>query len=152
MDMAARRLADSHDRRGALRGELGRPGTIRLDDGSAIETLLVDLTRDGCRLRTAATIAPGTAFSIGIAHVGLTRARVAWHGPEGYGCEFDAPLPAGAVSAAFGGSNVEAFPNAGLFAAPSRGVRKWSPRARLLLLVAGVPALWATLGLFWFLV
>ncbi|MBY0301318.1 MULTISPECIES: PilZ domain-containing protein [Sphingomonas] len=151
MGTAARHLADSGDRRGALRGELGRPGTIRLDDGTVIETVLVDLTRDGCRLHTAAAIARGTTFSIGIAHVGLTRARVVWHGPEGYGCEFDAPLPAGAVTAAFGGSNIEPFPNAGQFAPPPVA-RKWSPRARLLLLLAGVAGPWAALALFWFLV
>ena len=32
-----------------------QPGSL---PGNEIETLLVDLTRDGCRLRTAATIAP----------------------------------------------------------------------------------------------
>jgi hypothetical protein len=149
MTNVARSHARGDDRRLEPRLEFGRPGMLRFDDGAAVEAMVLDLNRDGCRLTTAASLTPGAWFSLGIAPIGRIRTRAVWHGPTGYGCEFETPLPAGAVTAAFGPSNVATLP--GTFApAASRGAAaKLTPRVRFAAQASAVVLSWTLLAAGW---
>lgn len=129
------------DRRLEPRPSLGRQGTLRTADGARFDIVVSDLTRDGCRLHTDAALTPGAIVNVGLAHIGLTPAQIVWHGSAGYGCRFDQALPRGAVSAAFGTSNVRLLDNAAL--PPST---KASPRTALALVVGAATAGWMAAG------
>lgn len=133
--MATSRMR-SYDRRSAARVDFGRPGTVRIGDAPPIEATVSDLTREGCRLVTDATLAPGQKVQVGIAHLGLTAGQIVWYGEHGYGCKFDAPLAPGAITRASGPSNVTAFHGA-ISATISSGSTKLGLRARLAV-IAGV--------------
>ena len=145
MAQTANRTIEKADRRAAARLVLGRPGTIRFDTGEAIEVTVIDLNRDGCRILTDAAITPGAEFSIGLAHVGHSRARVVWRGQNGYGCDFLRSLSPGSVTAAFEASNVAHFP-IGKPPISTLRPKKWSPRSRLIFLFGTTAASWLTLG------
>ena len=141
MGQTAQLMREGTDRRVSSRLVLGRPGTIRLDSGETIQVVVTDLARDGCRIETGAALMPDTALSIGIAHIGHTRARVVWRDADGYGCEFDVALSPGDVTAASGPSNVARFPQE---ITPRRDApaAKWSPRARLAFITAAALVSW----------
>lgn len=145
MAEAARSLVEQTDRRLGSRLALGRPGTIRLDNGDAFDVLVTDFNRDGCRIQTDALLTPGATFSVGMAHVGHNRVRAVWRSADGYGCEFLAPLSPGAVTSAFGSSNISAFPVASVGAVMA-SPQKWSPRARVALLAGAIVASWSVLA------
>jgi hypothetical protein len=151
MTNVARAQACNGDRRLEPRLDFGRPGTLRFDDGSTAEAMILDLNRDGCRLATVATLVPGGWLTIGIAPIGRIRARAVWHGANGYGCEFEVPLPAGAVTAAFGPSNVAVLPGVALLAPSSATPGKLTPRARVAALAGALAVSWGVLGAGWLL-
>lgn len=136
MGLAASFIKPGDFRRREPRRALRRPGTIRLSNGDAHEVFIADLTRDGCRIITSCVLTPDTDCRVGIANVGLTQARIMWASAEGYGCEFDQPLPPGLVTAAFGPSNVTALDTGTMVQTILPVNEKWTPRGRLTLLAA----------------
>lgn len=130
MALPARALVqDADDRRAQARPLLGRAGTLRIAGGPAHEIEVLDLSRDGCRIATTQTLHPNAAVEIGLAHIGLTGGKIVWRGSAGYGCRFDRSLPSGAVTAAFGNSNVVSF------ASPTSPAEQLTSRKTSLLLV-----------------
>lgn len=144
MNLAASFIKTDDFRRREPRRALRRPGTIRLSDGGAHQVFIADLTRDGCRIITDCVLTPNTDCRVGIANVGLTQARVMWASAEGYGCEFDQPLPPGLITAAFGPSNVTALDTGTMVQAIVPVNAKWTPRGRLALLAALTICGWAS--------
>lgn len=151
MTNVARVQARGDERRLEARLDFGRPGTLRFDDGAVAEAMILDLNRDGCRLTTEASLTPGGWFTIGIAPIGRIRARAVWHGSNGYGCEFEAALPPGAVTAAFGPSNVATLPGAHLAAAAQSVSGKVTPRVRVAAIAGAVVASWGLVAGVWLL-
>lgn len=80
--------------RAARRQELGRPSTLRADDGAPVDVLLEDVSTSGCRISGVPELAQGEAILIGLAGVGARLARVIWTEENRAGCHFDAPLSA----------------------------------------------------------
>lgn len=119
---------------------------MRIGDGAAIPVIIADLTRDGCRIVTDAVVAPDSACRIGIANVGLTAGQLVWQGADGYGCAFDVSLPSGAVTAAFGGSNIAVHPALLTEVSAPAATGKLSPRNRLWVFVAMAVGGWAITG------
>ncbi|HEX8484854.1 PilZ domain-containing protein [Sphingomonas sp.] len=140
---AAHRFAD---RRATPRAAFGRTGTLRIDGQDPVEVTVSDLTRDGCCIQTPAELERNASASIGLANVGLTPCRIVWKSSRGYGCAFDAPLSAGAVTSAFGPSNIASFPNQSASWNAPAATAKWSPRARMSLLGIAVTACWAAVA------
>lgn len=103
-------LVEGDERRLLPRAPLGKPGTLRIGDGPATPVQVRDLTRDGCRIETDLKLASGLAIGIGLANVGTTSGKLIWAARGSYGCAFDAPLPAGSVTAACESTNVVDFP------------------------------------------
>lgn len=132
---------NSGDRRFAERGELGRPGTVRMDDSAPLAVLVRDLTRDGCRIATDAELPPGVGVHIGLAHVGLTAGRIVWRSETDYGCRFDVPLAPGMVTAALGPSNIALFPE--IADVRLQGSTKLGPRTNLAIICALAAGTWA---------
>ena len=87
----------SDDRRSRDRLAVDRRAVLRLE-GRVEAILLEDLTAGGCRFLCDADLPLAAAISIGIAGVGHTPAHVVWRSGASYGCAFDRPLPAGAVT------------------------------------------------------
>lgn len=147
----AKVLPQTDERRGEDRPLLGRSAALRFDDGvttAPAEAMLADLTRDGCRVQTDAALPRDAEIDIEIPNIGWQHARVLWHGPAGYGCAFTVPLPSGAVTAAFGRSNVVAFPldRVGIRSFPATAPAKLAPRLRLLIPITISVALWGILA------
>lgn len=143
MASAAVRKAGTADRRSEPRVALGQPGVVRFADDRSIAVTVVDLNREGCRVLTDQPIARGAEILLGLANVGLTPARIVWHGPDGYGCAFERLLPPGAVTAVFSGSNVAYLPGAagaGAGAHAAAPLRKLDARTRAIV-VLGASAL-----------
>ena len=80
--------------------------TLRLEaegvtgDGERAEVLVHNLSEGGLLLETAATLSVGEEIDIELPHVGTTPAMARWQSGRLFGCEFIAPLPAAALSAA----------------------------------------------------
>ncbi len=92
-------LPISDDRRSRDRLEVDRQAVLRLGERTE-PILLEDLTAAGCRFQCDASLPLFSSVSIGIAGVGHTPARLAWQSGSRYGCAFDRPLPASAVTTA----------------------------------------------------
>lgn len=86
--------------RGERRSAVGRTAILRVRGAEPAEVVLADITRNGSRIVTDRELAPGEAVIVGIAGVGPVAGRIVWHGKHGYGCRFNAELPAGACTAA----------------------------------------------------
>jgi hypothetical protein len=143
MNLASSFIKTDDFRRREPRRALQRPGTIRLADNGAHEVFIADLTRDGCRIITDCVLTPDTDCLVGIANVGLTQARIMWANAEGYGCEFNQPLPPGLVTAAFGPTNVKELDTVSIVKPIVPVNAKWAPRSRLALLAAVSICGWA---------
>lgn len=87
----------SDDRRARDRLAVDRRAVLRFG-GTVEQIVLEDMTAGGCRFFCEADLPLAAAVSIGIAGVGHTPARLAWRSGASYGCAFDRPLPAGAVT------------------------------------------------------
>jgi transcriptional regulator with XRE-family HTH domain len=68
--------------------------------GDPAEVLVHNLSATGLLLETAAALAIGERIAIELPHAGATEARVVWTSERLFGCEFDAPISAAALSAA----------------------------------------------------
>lgn len=88
----------SSDRRAGIRVEVNRQAVLRF--GNIVEQVEIEnLTRDGCKIRTEAEFPPSAEVSIGLAGIGHTPGRLVWRSASAYGCAFQRPLSAGAVTA-----------------------------------------------------
>ena len=132
------------DRRASPRLTFGRQGTLRAADCPPLAVTISEFTREGCYIHTALPLAPNAPVNVGLAHIGLTPGRVVWRNDKGYGCRFDRPLIAGAVTAALRPCNVSEFPMSGA-TMRTRG-QKLSPGATLTIIVALALTGWAALG------
>lgn len=137
------------DRRTAVRPVLEREGTVRASDVAPQPVVVHDLTRDGCRIATAATFARDDVIGIGIGGVGITLARIAWANEGFYGCAFVEPLRPGRVTAAFEQSNLVAFPSAsqgGWEATKTDEARRWSRPITAAIVLGGGLLCWSAIG------
>lgn len=100
MSNAANIDADANGRRVESRATVSRTAILRVRGAEPAKVLLADITCNGSRIVTDRELAPGDAVIVGIAGVGPVAGRIVWHGAQGYGCRFDAELPAGACAAA----------------------------------------------------
>jgi DNA-binding transcriptional regulator YiaG len=80
--------------------------TLRLEaegvtgDGERAEVLVHNLSEGGLLIETGAALNVGEEIDIELPHVGTTPATARWQSGRLFGCEFMAPLPAAALSAA----------------------------------------------------
>lgn len=130
------------DRRSGDRTSIDRPAVLRFD-GAAVDIRVDDLTRDGCKVTTDATLEIGSQVTLGFAGVGHTPATVIWSDGTSYGCVFAESLPPGAVTAATC-NNVDHFAGPTPFRPTVRTSDvKWQPRTQALFIAGAVSSLWA---------
>lgn len=136
------------DNRISDRTPLGRSGVMRLaDGGEPIAVVVLDLSREGCRIQGDSSVEPGMRTEVGLANIGRITATVTWRGTNSFGCVFDRPLPPGAITAALGPSNVVALPLDAMAAVPLRPINKLGPNARLLVIGAACVVTWVPVAL-----
>ncbi|MCT8000324.1 PilZ domain-containing protein [Sphingomonas sanguinis] len=124
------------DDRSEERTLLERRGVLRIDgDVRPYDVVVLDLTREGCRIDTKLPIAEGSRIEIGLANIGRVRATAVWQGVEGLGCVFDRALPSGAITAAQGPTNVLSL--SGEDMANERAMEPYKLRVRTRLMVLG---------------
>ncbi|MCL6682881.1 PilZ domain-containing protein [Sphingomonas alba] len=69
-------------------------GYAMLPDGSSVEAVLVDLSYEGCRIRSSAPLTPGDRIRLSVSRMGLIEADVRWYDDGVAGLAFtvqDAP-------------------------------------------------------------
>ncbi|MCJ2186793.1 helix-turn-helix domain-containing protein [Novosphingobium beihaiensis] len=71
-----------------------------LETGQAAQVQVHNVSETGLLLETAADLEIGEAIALDLPEAGQARARVAWASGALYGCAFDIPLSAAALSAA----------------------------------------------------
>jgi hypothetical protein len=86
------------DRRRSVRRalQLDVPGA----PASATQVTVHDLSLSGALLETSIALSVGETFSVNLPHAGGIEAVVVWNSGEFYGCQFKAPIPPAALSAA----------------------------------------------------
>ena len=89
-----------------------------LADGPGIDVFIHDLSQSGLLIETWAKLAVGTQIEVDLPEAGKTIARVVWSTGHYFGCQFTAPIPSAALSAAVL-KNPIAVPRAALQAAPA---------------------------------
>lgn len=87
------------ERRDALRRTLRLVAEVSYSEDSA-RVLILNLSEAGVLIETAAVLVVGESFELELPEAGTVVARVKWQRGSEYGCEFDAPVPRAAVSAA----------------------------------------------------
>ena len=141
------------DRRGADR----RTCTLSFVAAEGAETvpvLVLDLSRTGMRLWSAAVLERGDRLDVVIPEVGQLSARIvrrkAVQGQYQYGAEFDTPITQGAISAALLAAPVLAdpAPDRPLSVRPAAGdaPEKFSRRVRVAIFAGLGLASWAAVG------
>lgn len=80
--------------RTAPRRWLGRPSTLRGQDGTPTDVQIDDLSTKGCRLTTAPGLALHDHIHIGLPGIGSRAAQIMWLGDGVAGCQFAVPLTA----------------------------------------------------------
>jgi DNA-binding XRE family transcriptional regulator len=99
----AAHFEDAPERPGERRGPRRR---LRLEAlgatsaGGATSVLVHNISATGLLLESAVPLAGGESISIELPHAGPTAARVIWTSGDYFGCQFDAPISAAALSAA----------------------------------------------------
>lgn len=69
------------------------PAGCRIDDGSEFETSVLDISEEGCRMRTAAAaLRPGTSLSLAIGTLAPIAGKVRWRYGTFCGVLFSRPL------------------------------------------------------------
>ncbi|HTG37598.1 MAG TPA: hypothetical protein VL973_02180 [Sphingomonas sp.] len=126
---------------------LGRRGVLRIGNcPPPIDVLILDLTREGCRLQGNADVSSRMRVEVGIANVGCIPATVLWCEASYFGCAFDLPLPPGSVTAAFGSHNVLPFPSRVAPWVSPASISKLTPRVRLSILFGTTMVCWGAIG------
>jgi hypothetical protein len=88
------------ERRGAGRRilRLEVPGTT--GDRIGAPVVIHDISRFGMLIETEAELSPGAAIEVELPEVGVQSATIAWSRQGFFGCEYQSPIPAAAMSAA----------------------------------------------------
>ena len=86
----------SAERRGAERRELNVMVSTITNQGG-VEAMISDLSTSGLRLTTIAALEVGSMIEIELIENGRFEAEVLWSKGATYGCQFNAPIPAGIV-------------------------------------------------------
>jgi len=137
----------AYDDRSEERTLLQRRGVLRIDgDVRPYDVVVLDLTREGCRIETNLPIAEGTGIEIGLANIGRVRATAVWQGVEGLGCVFDRPLPSGAITAAQGPTNVLSFSGEEMASQQAMGPYKLRARTRMMILGGSCLLSWGVIA------
>jgi len=139
------------DDRGAERHSVGFDATLRDPDRMPLDVVVEDLSSTGFRVLTSADLAPNAEIGLGLAGIGMQRARVIWRAGNSYGCEFLTPLKGDDLRAALSAPSSEPVAlrpaddrGAGIAASATPGARQGlSPRARLFAIIASAIAAWA---------
>jgi hypothetical protein len=102
MAMLARLQAteDFGDRRYVDRRVLKLQVAGVLPDGPGVDVVIHDLSLTGLLMETWASLSVGMDIEVDLPEAGATQARVVWSTGRYFGCQFSAPIPAAAMSAA----------------------------------------------------
>lgn len=84
----------------APRRKLQLEARSALGSGDATSVLVHNLSETGLLLESQVTLAVGEKIEIDLPQAGATSAKVIWAGSNLFGCEFDSPISAAALSAA----------------------------------------------------
>lgn len=87
------------ERRDTIRRTLRLVAEVSYSRDSA-RVLILNLSESGVLIETAAVLVVGESFELELPEAGTVVARVVWQRGREFGCEFDSPVPKGAVSAA----------------------------------------------------
>lgn len=69
-------------------------------ESASAQVTIHDLSLSGALLETSIALGIGERFSVELPHAGGVEAVVVWNSGEFYGCQFTAPIPPAALSAA----------------------------------------------------
>jgi PilZ domain len=122
-----------------------------LADGPGIDVFIHDLSLTGLLLETWADLAVGTQIEIDLPEAGKTVAHVVWSTGHYFGCQFNSPIPAAALSAAILKNPIALPPRAALKApaasAPPSGdqAHMLSLGTRMRIIIALATAVWAAI-------
>jgi len=139
------------DARGSKRFRVAFDATLRDPSHAPLDVVVEDLSASGFRVLTSADLAVGVEIGLGLAGIGMHRARVIRRQKGVYGCEFVRPLTSAALNLALGApaSAPVALPRMGPWgpvpietARDDRPVGKLPRPARLLVIVALAVACW----------
>lgn len=90
-------LLEARNRRSAPRRQLSLGSVL---SGTGEKTVIHDLSVTGILIETKAVLATFEQLQLDLPEVGETVATVLWNSGHYYGCEFHAPIPQAAISAA----------------------------------------------------
>ena len=88
------------NRRASARRTLRLQAIGTTSSQSAAEVTIHDLSLTGLLIETAADLASDERIDVELPEVGLTEARVVWSSGRFFGCKFQRPIPAAALSSA----------------------------------------------------
>jgi len=88
------------DGRGSKRFRVAFDATLRDPLHAPLDVVVEDLSASGFRVLTPANLAVGIEIGLGLAGIGMHRARVIRHENGAYGCEFVTPLTSAALDLA----------------------------------------------------
>jgi hypothetical protein len=75
--------------------------SLQLGVGKGGESVMIhDLSLSGALIETSVPMLVGSGFEIELPHAGAVEAVVMWNSGEFYGCQFELPISAAALSAA----------------------------------------------------
>lgn len=139
------------DARGSKRFRVAFDATLRDPLHAPLDVVVEDLSASGFRVLTSADLAVRVEIGLGLAGIGMHRARVVRREKGVYGCEFVTPLTSNDLRIALSAppSAPNALPKLGPWARvpieaarDDRPVRKLPRPARLLVIVALAVACW----------
>jgi len=139
------------DDRGSERFSVAFDATLRDPSHLPVDVVVEDLSVGGFRMQTRAELAEGVEIGLGLAGIGMHRARVVWRDAGTYGCEFVTPLTSADVGVALGApsSAPVVLPRLGPWGPvqvdtdpDERVVRKLPRPVRLLVIIVGAIACW----------
>lgn len=108
--------AQTSDNRGAIRRSLSLE--VRASPTDASSALIRNLSERGLLIETEADLAIGDTIEVDLPEAGASDARIVWCEGSFFGCEFLAPVPRAAVSAALLLAPVERTPTTAIPALP----------------------------------
>ncbi|MBO9713159.1 PilZ domain-containing protein [Sphingomonas sp.] len=154
MSIAARLYRE--DDRSAERHRLERDATLRDSDWAPLDAVVEDLSAGGFRVVVSAELRVGSEIGLGLAGIGVRKARVVRQAETGYGCEFLEPLsdsdfakalvaaPAAPIRLPYGATSQAELEEALYAAEPV--VDRLPLRTRVAIIVACAAGGWALLG------
>ncbi|MEG3092099.1 hypothetical protein [Sphingomonas sp. PB1R3] len=86
------------DRRASARTHVGQRSVLRREGQAPSPVQLVNVAREGCALSVEVELEPHQQVEIDLAGLGPVSGRIVWRSASAYGCRFENPLPAGAIT------------------------------------------------------